>query len=80
MTGKDALLFIENLHSDPVLLDVMLDNGIDDRVICNEIKHSANWLKDVPVVMVSASHNLKDAPRCFCGPATFISQRFDITT
>lgn len=78
MTGKDALPFIEKLHPDLILLDVMLDNGIDGREICNAIKQSTGWLSGLPVIMVSATHNLKDAINCFCAPDDFISKPFDI--
>lgn len=78
MTGIDAILFIENLHPDLILLDVMLDNGIDGRDICRAIKQSTTWVKTLPVIMVSASHNLKDALLNFCEPDDFISKPFDI--
>lgn len=78
MTGKDAMHFIEILHPDLILLDVMLDNGIDGRDICKEIKQSVTWVKNLPVIMVSATHNLKDASLSFCEPDDFISKPFDI--
>jgi CheY-like chemotaxis protein len=78
ITGKDTLLFMENLQPDLVLLDVMLDNGIDGREICRAIKQSTNWLKDIPVIMVSASHNLAEALKDACEPDDFISKPFDI--
>lgn len=78
LTGTDALLFIEKLHPDLVLLDVMLDNGIDGRDICKAIKQSTGWMKGLPVIMVSASHNLKDALQNYCEPDDFISKPFDI--
>lgn len=37
-TGQDALPFIEKLHPDLILLDVMLDQGIDGREICHALK------------------------------------------
>jgi CheY-like chemotaxis protein len=78
MTGQDALPFIKKLQPDLILLDVMLDNGIDGREICNAIKQSSPEVKAIPVIMVSASHNLKDALSCFCEPDDFISKPFDI--
>lgn len=78
MTGRDALPFIEKLCPDLILLDVMLDQGIDGRDICNAIKQSSSGVKEIPVVMVSATHNLQDALHCMCQPDDFISKPFDI--
>lgn len=78
MTGIDAMIFIENLHPDLILLDVMLDGGIDGRDICKAIKQSTGWVKNLPVIMVSATHNLKDTTLNFCEPNDFISKPFDI--
>ncbi|MVN21080.1 response regulator transcription factor [Mucilaginibacter arboris] len=78
MTGKDAILFIKKLHPDLILLDVMLDNGIDGRDICRDIKQSTTEVKNIPVIMVSASHNLQDSLNNFCHPDGFISKPFDI--
>lgn len=78
MTGQDALPFIEKLHPDLILLDVMLDQGIDGREICHAIKQSSSGVKEIPVVMVSATHNLQDALHCRCQPDDFISKPFDI--
>lgn len=78
MTGKDAMPFIEKLQPDLVLLDVMLDNGIDGRDICKAIKQSATWVKNLPVIMVSATHDLKDALLNLCEPDDFVSKPFDI--
>lgn len=78
MTGQDALPFIEKLHPDLILLDVMLDQGIDGREICHALKQSSSGVKEIPVVMVSATHNLQDALHCRCQPDDFISKPFDI--
>lgn len=79
MTGVDAMLFIEELHPDLILLDVMLDQGIDGREICRAIKQRTDWIKHLPVIMVSASHDLKNALLNFCEPDDFISKPFDIS-
>lgn len=78
MTGVDVMLFIEKLHPDLILLDVMLDQGIDGREICRAIKQRTDWIKHLPVIMVSASHDLRDVLQNFCEPNDFISKPFDI--
>lgn len=78
MTGHDALPFIEKLHPDLVLLDVMLDNGLDGRDICHALKQRGSGASTIPVVMVSATHNLQDTLGGLCRADGFVSKPFDI--
>jgi DNA-binding response OmpR family regulator len=75
-TGKETVPYIVELQPDLVLLDVILDeyNGLD---ICREVKQVAE-AKHIPIVMVSATHNLMDTTKHQCEPNAFISKPFDM--
>ena len=72
-TGKDAIPYIKQVAPDLILLDVMLDDGIDGR----EIK-AMDELNRIPIVMVSASHKLSHGIIRFCEPDAFIEKPFDM--
>lgn len=75
-TGKDALKFVSDLNPHLVILDMMLD-GYDGRDICNTLKQ-AELVKDIPVIIVSASYRLKDRILGYCNPDAFLEKPFDI--
>lgn len=52
-TGRDVLQKIKKYRPQLIFLDVRLD-GIDGREICAQIK-ADDELKDIPVIMISAS-------------------------
>jgi len=75
-SGIDVLSAIASIRPDLILLDVML-GGIDGRDICRQIK-THEIFKNIPVVMISASHNLQSLLRLPDSPNDFIAKPFDI--
>lgn len=74
-TGHGVLNLIELTEPDLIIMDVMLD-GIDGRDICREIKQ-VDMMKHIPVILISASHYLKDTVKFNCHPDAFVSKPFD---
>lgn len=74
--GKNVLSVITSLRPDLILLDVML-GGMDGREICKTIKSHAIF-KFIPIVMISASHNLQNLLKMPGSPNDFLSKPFDI--
>ncbi len=75
-SGIDVLNIISFIRPDLILLDVML-GGMDGREICKSIKaHSI--FKYIPVVMISASHNLQNLLKLPGSPNDFLAKPFDI--
>lgn len=76
--GDDIFDNIERYHPDLILLDVMLAD-MDGREICKDIKqdeHTGN----IPVILISATHDLADCITQKGGPDDFLTKPFDITT
>lgn len=67
---------IIDFKPDLILLDVMLGN-IDGRDLCNSLKTDLAT-NHIPVIMISASHNLGDMNDRVCHPNDFIAKPFDI--
>lgn len=63
---------------DLILMDIML-NGLDGRDLCKNVKLNFKT-HDIPVIMISASHNLSDVLRQECAPDDFLAKPFDINT
>jgi DNA-binding response OmpR family regulator len=74
--GRDVMQAISLQRPDLILLDVML-GGIDGRDICRDIKNDA-LLSDIPIVMISASHNLHNLLTEQGSPDDFLAKPFDI--
>jgi DNA-binding response OmpR family regulator len=74
--GRNILEEISNNTPDLILLDVMLC-GMDGREICRDIKADPRF-ESIPIIMISASHNLHG----FLGQKGyldgFIAKPFDI--
>jgi CheY-like chemotaxis protein len=66
----------ESYRPDVIILDIML-GGVDGRDICNQLKKHPNT-NHIPIVMISASHNLKQARENDCPADAFVSKPFDI--
>ncbi|MES2457037.1 MAG: response regulator [Bacteroidota bacterium] len=75
-SGVDVLNVISTIRPDLILLDVML-GGIDGRDICTQIKNHTVF-HSIPVVMISASHNLQGLLKLPSAPNDFIAKPFDI--
>lgn len=74
--GREVMQTISLQRPDLILLDVML-GGIDGRDICRAIKGDV-LLQDIPIVMISASHNLHNLLSEEGSPNDFIAKPFDI--
>lgn len=61
---------------DLILLDIMLGN-MDGRDLCKNVKLQ-NDTHSIPVIMISASHNVSDVLKQECAPDDFIAKPFDI--
>lgn len=67
---------IAHIQPDLILLDVMLGD-IDGREVCKDIKNST-ISSQIPVIMISASHNLQNAVKLPGAPDSFLAKPFDI--
>ncbi|WEK20879.1 MAG: response regulator [Candidatus Pedobacter colombiensis] len=74
--GRNVLNIISSIRPDLILLDVML-GGMDGREICKAIKSHAIF-KYIPIVMISATHNLQSFLKLPGSPNDFLSKPFDI--
>lgn len=74
--GKNIIDAISNIRPDLILLDVML-SGMDGREICKTIKANSNF-NPIPIIMISASHNLQNYQNLPGAPNGFIPKPFDI--
>lgn len=68
---------VERTHPDLILMDVMLDD-MDGREICTALK-TDNDTHDIPVILISATHNLADSVNKPGGADDFIAKPFDIS-
>ncbi len=75
-TGEKVMDEIKNHTPDLILLDVMLA-GMDGRDICRSIKEKIET-HDIPVILISATHNLSDSLKLKGAPDDFIVKPFDI--
>jgi len=74
--GNDLFHQIEKHHPDLILLDIMLGD-MDGRVLCKNVKETAKT-HDIPVILVSASHNVGDSMKQNGAPDDFIAKPFDM--
>jgi len=74
--GKHVFEFVGENYPDLILLDVML-GGMDGRDICRALKEHEEY-KKIPVVMISASHNLNNLLLMPGAPDNFLAKPFDI--
>ena len=74
--GSHLMDTIRDKHPDLILLDIMLGN-MDGRELCKEVKKQATT-HNIPVIMISASHNAAGFLNHENGPDDFIEKPFDI--
>ena len=74
--GRQLMDAIRDKHPDLILLDIMLGN-MDGRDLCEKVKKEEATHK-IPVVMISASHNVASTLNLEHGPNDFIAKPFDI--
>lgn len=74
--GKDTYKLLEKIIPDLILLDIMLPD-IDGFGICEEIKSHAH-LNTIPIIFLSAKHNIEDKMRGFeLGAVDYITKPFE---
>ncbi len=59
---------LENKLPDLVLMDI-LPGGWDGRELCKQLKKDANY-KEIPMIVLSASHHLPENYKSFCAGDT----------
>lgn len=77
-TLSDGHFLFDKIHEympDLILLDVMLGD-MDGRELCKDVK-TLEETHDIPVIMISASHNITNI-RQICAPDAFLAKPFDI--
>lgn len=74
--GEAVIATVHATRPDMVLLDVQLGDR-DGRDICRELKLEPDT-RDIPVMMVSASHGWKALQEKECRADDFLSKPFDI--
>jgi len=75
--GSTAFETIEKMRPATVLLDVQLGD-MDGRDICKALKEDPAT-KDIPVIIVSATHGLHTAHEKRCGADDYLNKPFDLT-
>ncbi len=74
--GRQVFEHISEFHPDLIIMDVMLGN-MDGREICNNLKNTEDTLH-IPVIMISATHNMAEFVKKDCRPDDFLEKPFDI--
>ncbi|WP_345949287.1 response regulator [Mucilaginibacter sp. PAMB04274] len=74
--GEEIGKVIRQFNPDLVLMDVML-GSMDGRMICKDLKHQPET-SSLPVILISASHDLAQSLREDGAPNDFIAKPFDI--
>jgi DNA-binding response OmpR family regulator len=72
--GEQIFEEIKRFHPDLVLMDIMLD-GMDGRLICKRMKAKTDTI-DLPVILISGSHNLSQNLSEKGAPNDFIAKPF----
>ena len=75
-SGQKIFDHISTFNPDLIILDVMLGT-MDGREICKKIKNTEDTLH-IPIIMISASHNVADSVKKECKPDDFVAKPFDI--
>ena len=75
-TGLEIFDTVFSYAPDIILLDIMLGNS-DGREICRELKSNPGT-KHIPIIMISASHNINAVPGKECHAEDFIAKPFNI--
>lgn len=74
--GYNFMDVIQNKMPDLILLDIMLGN-LDGRELCKAVK-SQQATHNIPVILISASHNVSNTLNQQGAPNDFIAKPFDI--
>ena len=76
MDGRYLFEKIKAHTPDLILLDIMLGN-LDGRELCKDVK-AKHETTNIPVILVSASHNVASASNNIGAPNAFLAKPFDI--
>jgi DNA-binding response OmpR family regulator len=76
-SGENLFNCVWHFQPDLILMDVML-GGMDGRVLCSELKHCEETSL-LPVILISATHDLAGVLRQDGAPDDFIAKPFDIS-
>ncbi len=76
LAGEEIFQTIQHFHPDLILMDVML-GAMDGRLICRELKSNSET-ENLPVILISASHDLAESLSNEGAPNDFIAKPFDI--
>ncbi|SDE28833.1 two-component system, OmpR family, phosphate regulon response regulator PhoB [Mucilaginibacter pineti] len=74
--GRNLFDTIKTHQPDLILLDIML-GGIDGRELCQKLK-AHKETHDIPVILISASHDISKSLHQTGAPDDFIAKPFDI--
>ena len=74
--GETILEDIQDFQPNLVLMDVML-GGMDGRAICKDLKRNPNT-QELPVILISGTHDLVESVHLQGGPDDFIAKPFDL--
>jgi len=74
--GESVFEAIKQFNPDLVLMDVMLGN-MDGRVICKRIKNTES-LHNLPVILISGTHDLASSLNQEGAPNDFLPKPFDL--
>ena len=74
--GTHLMEKIKERHPDLILLDIMLGN-MDGRTLCKNMK-SIQETQKIPVILISASHDVSGSMHQTGAPNAFIAKPFDI--
>lgn len=74
--GRNLFDTIKTHQPDLILLDIML-GGIDGRELCQKLK-ARKETHDIPVILISASHDISKSLHQAGAPDDFIAKPFDI--
>jgi len=74
--GKKLFTSIEANTPDLILLDIML-GAVDGRDLCKEVKTNPHTC-DIPVILLSATHDIDYAKHKVGCPDAFVAKPFDI--
>lgn len=75
-SGEQIFSIIEQFHPHLVLMDVMLAD-MDGRVICKDLKEFEGT-HNIPVILISGTHDLAESLQQLGAPNDFISKPFDL--
>ena len=74
--GNNLFEKIKSSSPDLILLDIML-GSLDGRQLCKDVKQHSET-HNIPVILISASHNISSSMNQTGAPNAFIAKPFDI--